>query len=295
MNERQWQTAADYSPGELPNKPMSSTQTNEKNSLMKIRFFVTVAGDGEGGAVAVLLYCCWWWWWCLCRTSLPFYVAKMVQILCVRKVRNVYRIWLPNVYGKINVTRSRGYWLLCGRENGRHLPLSYELSEHSQRYLWRVCMCVCACFVFVCFGLLLFPLPSSIRNLHFTRVAVLMLLLLLLRSLASWFINPNNIPPLQNPLYKSILQRRTGRIMARGFYYVLHFHHQEIMLCLFSSGRLSIYAKKLIVYYIGPMPCRRETFGVLIFFLNFAFCVWNFLMYRNKNGNYLDSTIIWNE
>lgn len=61
MNERQWQTAADYSPGELPNKPMSSTQTNEKNSLMKIRFFVTVAGDGEGGAVAVLLYCCWWW------------------------------------------------------------------------------------------------------------------------------------------------------------------------------------------------------------------------------------------
>lgn len=61
MNERQWQTAADYSPGELPNKPMSSTQTNEKNSLMKIRFFVTVAGDG---AYAEPVFHFMWRKWC---------------------------------------------------------------------------------------------------------------------------------------------------------------------------------------------------------------------------------------
>lgn len=262
-NERQWQTAADYSPGELPNKPMSSTQTNEKNSLMKIRFFVAVAvaGDGGGGAAAVLLYCCW----CLCRTSLPFYVAKMVQILlCVRKVRNVYRIWLPNVYGKIYVQAEDTVLF----ERGRHLPLSYELSEHSQRYLWALGICS---HVF-CFGLLLFSLPSSIRNLHFTRVAVplllllWLLLLLLLRSLASWFINPNNIPPLQNALYKSILQR-TGRIMARGFLLRFTFsssRNHALFIFFLQTFNLCEKINRVLLYATYTMQ-GRETFGVPIF------------------------------
>lgn len=241
LNERkQWQTAADYSPWELPNKPMSSMQTNEKNSLMKIRIFF-----------------CWRWRrWCC-------FVILLLVLILEAVFRFMWRKWCKYIsYGKwetfivsggpmcINryIHKEKIFCVVCWIGMERHPPLSYELSEHSQRYLSTVdicpyvCVCVLYLFALACY---LFFCPS-IPNLHFMRVAVrllLLLLLLLLRSLASWFINPNNILPLQNALYKSILQHRANH--AR-FYYVLLFHHQEIMLCLFSSCRLSIYAKKKI-------------------------------------------------
>lgn len=59
--EVRWQTAADHAPScELSNKPMSSTQINEKKiyTLMKIRFS----------------WCCCCLWWC--KTTLPFYVCE---------------------------------------------------------------------------------------------------------------------------------------------------------------------------------------------------------------------------
>lgn len=84
----------------LPNKPMSGTQTNEKNSLMKIRFFLLLAAAALLLLLRLMLLFC-----CTVagtyRASLPFYVAKMVQIHFIRKVKNVYGIWLPNVYKNI--------------------------------------------------------------------------------------------------------------------------------------------------------------------------------------------------
>lgn len=70
---------------------------------MKIRFFFSLLV-----MVMVMLEVVRLLFYCIvvgvyAEPSLPFYVAKMVQIHFVRKVRNVYRTWLPNVYGKIHV------------------------------------------------------------------------------------------------------------------------------------------------------------------------------------------------
>lgn len=209
-------------------------------------------------------YCCWCW-----KTSHRFYVVKMVQIHFIQKwetfivsgssmsIKNVY----ISRYSALFVSTHLWAMKYHNTHNDIFLLCSAYMSVR------RSCVCVS---VYLCIRLrwLVTFFLLSILNLHFYESCGAVRLLLLFCccycycSLASWFINPNNIPPLQNALYKVFYSRQNHARFYDGYF----FHHQEIMLCLFSFCRLSIYAKKLIAYILY-IKKRLKYF----YFLNFAF------------------------